>query len=239
MPSNILVVESDPTTAEIIATHLRQAGHCPTIAYDVYYANRLMSTLLPDLILLNWMLSAQSGTVLTNQLHAHGNTRDIPLIMLGNFDENHRRTADPIHGVFGYVTRPHQRDALLAGVGAVLRLQQLPRLTDDAVSFGGLSVEPAARQVFTIRGGEKVRLAVGPTELSLLYFLMTHPDRAFTRAELIEQALNGRAFVTEKSLNTYIKRLRKSLTPVGCEAMIEVVRGFGYRFVANRYVLSG
>ncbi|MDT8840186.1 winged helix-turn-helix domain-containing protein [Paraburkholderia fungorum] len=238
MPTNILVVENETLIAETVAEYLSCTGHSPTIAYDADDAARFLSTVRPDLILLNWKLSSNSGVPFASQLRTDDRTKDIPLIMLGTPGARQTRAIELASAADGYVARPSQREELVACVRAVLRHHQIPRLTDDIANVGCLSVDPATRRVFAIREGAKVQLRLRPIELRLLYFLMTHPGRAFTRAELIDHVANDRILLTQLSVNSYIKGLRSSLRPVACDSLIETVRGFGYRFAFERSAVS-
>ena len=227
---NVLIIENAALVAESIRANLTRAGLSAAVADSAERARDMMSVVLPDLILLNWSLPGQPDGRFATQLRANVHTQNVPLIIMGDY-EDWRRTADRFRiTVDGYVARPWQREELIARVGAVLRLRQIPRLTDEAVSLGGLTIDPATRKVLVDRDGIEVLLPVGPTELRLLYFFMTNPDRLFSRAQLMEQVWGGYDLRDERSVDGYVRRLREALKPGACNRMIEAVRGFGYRF---------
>ncbi|SDV51034.1 phosphate regulon transcriptional regulator PhoB [Chitinasiproducens palmae] len=229
MPSSILVVEDEPSISELIAVNLRHAGHHPVVAHDAEHAQRLIAAVLPDLVLLDWMLPGRSGLDLARALRTAERTRNIPLIMLtARGDENDKVEALEI-GADDYVTKPFSPKELVARIKAVLR-RRAPQLTDDIVAVNGIRLDPANQRVTAQEGGEAVSVAVGPTEFRLLHFLMTHPERIHSRTQLLDRVWGDHVFVEERTVDVHIKRLRGALRPVGCDAMIETVRGSGYRF---------
>jgi two-component system phosphate regulon response regulator PhoB len=234
MPRNVLIVENEPAMAESIRSRLMRAGFDTAIAHNAENAWQSVSVVLPDLILLNWRLTAQSGMSLADQLRADARTKYVPLILLGPSKPKGRVLYGSNGSMDGHVARPERDDKLIASISAVLRGQQIPRLTDDAVSIGGLSIDPATRRVFADREGNRTELHVGPTELRLLYFFMTHPGPIYSRTELLYQVWGDCEFLSERSVDSYVKRLRDSLRPGACDTMVEVVRGFGYRFEVGR-----
>jgi two-component system phosphate regulon response regulator PhoB len=227
---NVLIVENAAPVAESIRANLTQAGLSAAVADSAEGAREMISVVLPDLILLNWVLPGEPDGRFATQLRANVHTQNVPLIIMGDC-ENWRRTADRFRiTVDGYVAKPWQRGELIARVGAVLRLRQIPRLTDEAVSLGGLTIDPATRRVLVERDGTKLVLPVGPTELRLLYFLMTNPNRIIRRAELMEQVWSGQDLRDERSVDGYVRRLRGALQAGASDKMIKAVRGFGYQF---------
>jgi two-component system, OmpR family, phosphate regulon response regulator PhoB len=237
MPTNVLIVESAQDVAESICEKLKQAGLSPLVASDAETGWQLMSAVLPDVVLLNWILTNQSGASFANQLRFNSATRNIPIVMLGS-RSNKRRDANRLYDELvmdanGYVTHPQRLDEVIAAVVAVMRQRQIPRLTDDAISLGGLTLDPSTRQVYVNRNGAQTVLTVGPTELRLLYFLMTHPNRVFSRTQLRDEVWGERIFANDRTVDTYVKRLRASLRLGACDSMIEAVHGVGYRLVSR------
>jgi len=236
MPINILIAESAISTAESIRGHLARLGNSIAVAQDAAHAWRLMSVVLPDIVLVNWILRSESGATLSNQMRANSNTKHVPIVMLGP-RRNRRRSIDALYeelavDVDGYVANPTQHEEISAAVGAALRQRQIPRLTDEPVSIGGLSLHPASRRVFADQSGTQIVLSVGPTELRLLYFFMTHPGRVYTKVELLDEVWGDRTKISERTISTYVKRLRTALKPADRAWMIEAVRTFGYRFAS-------
>jgi two-component system phosphate regulon response regulator PhoB len=230
--NNVLIIESSQDIAQSISENLRKAGLCTLVALDSVRAWQLLATVLPDVVLLNWLLANQSGASVANQLRSNPATKHIPIVMLGA-RKDRRRDDDLVMNVDGHVTHTQRYDEIVAAVIAVRRQRQIPRLTDKAVSLGGLTLDPATRRVYVERAGVRTMLSVGPTELRLLYFLMTHPERIFTQNQLQEEVWGGRIFFGERTVYTYVARLRASLRPGRCDCMIEAIHRVGYRFVST------
>lgn len=228
MPSSILVVEDEPAIAELIAVNLQHAGHYPIRAYNAEQALSLMSDVLPDLVLLDWMLPGKSGAVFAKELRNNERTRQIPIIMLTARSEEQDKVMGLEAGADDYVTKPFSPKELLARIKAVLR-RRAPQLTDDVVAINGLKLDPATHRVTGENDAGPIRLELGPTEFRLLHFLMTHPERVHSRSQLLDQVWGDHVFVEERTVDVHIKRLRAALAPGGFSAMIETVRGSGYR----------
>jgi two-component system phosphate regulon response regulator PhoB len=225
MPAHILIVEDEPAIQTLIAANLRRAGHQVSTALDAETAQAQVRASLPDLILLDWMLPGMSGLDLARRLRAEPRSRDVPIIMLTARGEERDKVAGLETGADDYVTKPFSPRELLARIQAVLRRRQ-PQATEDAVVAGELRLDPASHRV-TAAGGE---INVGPTEFRLLHFLMTHPERVYTRAQLLDQVWGDHVFVEERTVDVHIRRLRAALEPSGLDALVQTVRGTGYRF---------
>ena len=229
MPSNILVIEDEPAIAELISVNLQHAGFHAVRAYNAEQARNLVNDVLPDLVLLDWMLPGKSGVAFARDLRAEERTRHIPIIMLTARGEEHDKILGLEAGADDYVTKPFSPKELMARIKAVLR-RRAPQLTEDVVSINGLRLDPGAHRVAANTGNDEVKLDLGPTEFRLLHFLMTHPERVHSRAQLLDQVWGDHVFVEERTVDVHIKRLRAALKPASCDAMIETVRGSGYRF---------
>lgn len=225
MPANILLVEDEPAIQELIAANLNRAGHHVVRASDAEAAARIVREALPDLILLDWMLPGASGVEFARRLRADERTRAIPIIMLTARGEEQDKVLGLEIGADDYVTKPFSPRELVARIKAVLR-RRAPQVTDDAVELGGLRLDPATHRV---TAGE-TPLALGPTEFRLLHFLMTHPERVHSRAQLLDQVWGDHVFVEERTVDVHIRRLRSSLEGSGHDALVQTVRGSGYRF---------
>lgn len=228
MPSSILVVEDEPAIAELIAVNLQHAGHYPIRAYNAEQALSLMSDVLPDLVLLDWMLPGKSGAIFAKELRANERTKQIPIIMLTARSEEQDKVMGLEAGADDYVTKPFSPKELLARIKAVLR-RRAPQLTDDVVAINGLRLDPATHRVTGEDNAGLIKLDLGPTEFRLLHFLMTHPERVHSRSQLLDHVWGDHVFVEERTVDVHIKRLRAALTPGGYSNMIETVRGSGYR----------
>lgn len=226
--SQILVVEDESAIAELIALNLRHAGFTVTLAATGEQAQVAIDAVLPDLVVLDWMLPGQSGLALARQWRGQARTRELPIIMLTARAEETDKIAGLDSGADDYLTKPFSTNELLARIRAVLR-RKAPEALDSPVEMGGLTVDPGTRRVS--RAGIEVRL--GPTEFRLLHFLMTHPERVHSRSQLLDRVWGDHVFIEERTVDVHVKRLRESLEPVQCQRMIETVRGAGYRLTAH------
>jgi two-component system, OmpR family, phosphate regulon response regulator PhoB len=222
--SRILVVEDESAIAELIAINLRHAGYEITLAATADQAQAAVTAVLPDLVLLDWMLPGQSGLALAKQWRAGLRTRDLPVIMLTARAEEADKVSGLDAGADDYLTKPFSTSELLARIRAVLR-RKAPEALDTAVEVGGLRLDPATRRV--VRGADEVKL--GPTEFRLLHFLMTHPERVHSRPQLLDRVWGDHVFIEERTVDVHVKRLREALSTVQCAHLVETVRGAGYR----------
>jgi two-component system phosphate regulon response regulator PhoB len=228
MSTTILVVEDEPAIQELIAVNLSFAGHQVLRAADAEQAQALIRAELPDLILLDWMLPGASGITLARALRSDDRTRHVPIIMLTAKGAEHDKVDGLEAGADDYITKPFSPKELTARIKAVLR-RRAPQLTDDVITVGTLKLEPATHRV----SGGDMPVTLGPTEFRLLHFFMTHTERVFSRAQLLDQVWGDHVFVEERTVDVHIRRLRKALEPSGHENHIETVRGAGYRFTAQ------
>ncbi len=225
MQKRILIVEDEASIREMVAFALRRADMLPVHAEDARAAQLAIAETVPDLILLDWMLPGMSGLELARRLTREDITREVPIIMLTARGEEMDRVSGLEAGVDDYVVKPFSTRELVARIKAVLRRSQ----GDDGSSqleAGGLKMDSAAHRVFA--NGEAVSL--GPTEYRLLHFFMTHPERVYSRAQLLDQVWGGSVYVEERTVDVHIRRLRKALEPWQLDALIQTVRGAGYRF---------
>ena len=225
MPATILVVEDEPAIQELISAALQHAGHRVMRAYSAEEAVPLVNGTLPDVVLLDWMLPKTSGIEFARRLRGDERTRDLPVIMLTARGEEQDKVSALEIGADDYVTKPFSPRELVARIKAVLR-RRAPQTTEDVVELGGLRLDPATHRV---SAGETA-LALGPTEFRLLHFLMTHPERVHSRAQLLDQVWGDHVFVEERTVDVHIRRLRCALEPSSHDALIQTVRGSGYRF---------
>jgi two-component system, OmpR family, phosphate regulon response regulator PhoB len=220
----VLVVEDEPAIAELIAINLRHAGFEVEIADTAEQALAVVDRVLPDLVLVDWMLPGQSGVSLVKRWRSQARTREVPLIMLTARAQEPDKLAGLDAGADDYITKPFSTKEMLARVRAVLR-RKVPEALDAVVVVGVLRLDPARHRVS--RDEREVKL--GPTEFRLLHFLMTHPERVHSRAQLLDRVWGDHVFIEERTVDVHVKRLREALQPVQCSAMIETVRGAGYR----------
>jgi two-component system, OmpR family, phosphate regulon response regulator PhoB len=225
----VLVVEDEAAIAELIALHLRHEGHEARIAISGPDAQAKLLDQLPDLIVLDWMLPGDPGVSLLARWRADPRTKLLPVIML----TARAQEADKIKGLDAgaddYLTKPFSPAELMARVRALLR-RKAPEALEAPLQAGELRLDPAARRVFS----GSTELQLGPTEFRLLRYLMSHPERVHTRAQLLDKVWGDHVFIEERTVDVHIKRLRDSLKPAGCGDLIETVRGAGYRLTAPR-----
>ena len=225
MAATVMVVEDEPAIQELVTFNLKQAGHNVVPAQSAEQAQRLIKEAIPDLILLDWMLPGASGIEFAKRLKTEGYTKDIPIIMLTARGEEQDRIRGLETGADDYVSKPFSPRELMARIKAVLR-RRAPQMTDEPVEAGGLRLDPATHRV----SGNGAPLELGPTEFRLLHFLMTHPERVHSRTQLLDQVWGNQVFVEERTVDVHIRRLRKALEATRHEALIQTVRGSGYRF---------
>ncbi len=230
--SQILVVEDEPAIAELISINLRHAGFDVTVAGNADQARVAVDRVLPDLVLLDWMLPGEPGVQLARRWRADARTRGLPIIMLTARNEEPDKVAGLDAGADDYLTKPFSTKELLARIRAVLR-RRAPEALDTAVEVAGLRLDPATRRVTRLVGDDMRELRLGPTEFRLLHFLMTHPERVHSRAQLLDRVWGDHVFIEERTVDVHIKRLREALTPGQCAALIETVRGAGYRLTQH------
>jgi two-component system, OmpR family, phosphate regulon response regulator PhoB len=231
--SKVLVVEDEPAIAELISINLRHAGYEVTVAATADQAISEVDRVLPDLVVLDWMLPGQPGVALAKRWRSQSRTRELPIIMLTARAQESDKVAGLDAGADDYLTKPFSTNELLARIRAVLR-RKAPEALDTLVCLGGLSVDPATRRV--MRDDKEVK--VGPTEFRLLHFFMTHPERVHSRAQLLDRVWGDHVFIEERTVDVHVKRLREALEPVQCSRMIETVRGSGYRLTQHAPALA-
>ena len=229
--SRILVVEDESAIAELVAINLRHAGFEVAIAETADAAQLEVDRILPELVVLDWMLPGQTGLALAKRWRTETRTRDLPIIMLTARSEEADKLSGLDAGADDYLTKPFSANELLARVRALLR-RQSPDALDSVVEVGTLRLDPATRRV-TAGGGE---VKIGPTEFKLLHFLMTHPERVHSRSQLLDKVWGDHVFIEERTVDVHVKRLREALVPVGCPHLIETVRGAGYRLALPQTV---
>jgi two-component system, OmpR family, phosphate regulon response regulator PhoB len=230
--STVLVVEDESAIAELIAINLRHAGFEVTVVADADSAQRAVDRVLPDLVLLDWMLPGQSGVAVARRWRGDSRTRELPIIMLTARAEEADKITGLDAGADDYLTKPFSTKELLARIRAVLR-RKAPEALDSAVEVGGLRLDPSTRRVTRKFGDELREVKIGPTEFRLLHFLMTHPERVHSRAQLLDRVWGDHVFIEERTVDVHVKRLREALAPVQCSGLIETVRGAGYRLTAQ------
>ena len=231
MQKRILIVDDEPAIREMVAYALRKAEYEPMHAGDAREAQAAIADRVPDLILLDWMLPGTSGLELARRWRRDALTREVPIIMLTARGEENDRVGGLEAGVDDYVVKPFSARELLARIRAVMRRSREDD-EDGSVQVGPLRIDGAAHRVFAQRDGGDTPIAIGPTEYRFLHFFMTHPERVYTRSQLLDHIWGGSVYVEERTVDVHIRRLRKTLESTALDNMVQTVRGAGYRFSA-------
>ncbi|ABI60305.1 phosphate regulon transcriptional regulator PhoB [Nitrosomonas eutropha] len=232
MSATVLVVEDEPAIQELIAYNLRNANYIVVCVNSAEQAVVKINEILPDLILLDWMLLGKSGIEFARSLRRDPRTRSIPVIMLTARVEEGDKVSGLEAGADDYITKPFSPRELIARIKAVLR-RSLPEASDEILNAEGVRLNPMTHRVTVINqedGFREKELLVSPTEFRLLHFLMAHAERVHTRAQLLDRVWGDHVFVEDRTVDVHIRRLRKVLEVAGKADLIQTVRGAGYRF---------
>lgn len=223
--ARILIVEDEPAIAELIAVNLRHGGFEPVVVQDSVAAQRELDAVLPDAILLDWMLPGQSGLALARHWRKQVRTKAIPILMLTARGDEPDKVAGLDAGADDYITKPFSTQELLARIRAVLR-RRAPESVNDSVTVGALVLDAGTHRI----SFQNQELKLGPTEFKLLHYLMKHAERVHSRSTLLDKVWGDHVFIEERTVDVHVKRLREALGAAG--AMVETVRGAGYRLTA-------
>lgn len=224
--ASVLIVDDEPDIRVVIRFTLEGADFRVYEAGHADEARKLLGSENPDLILLDWMLpGGRSGLELARQLKQSVATRVLPIIMVSAKGEEENRIKGLDTGADDYITKPFSPREMVARVNAVLRRVKPEKLT-DRIEISGLRIDNVSHRVSA--GGKRIDIA--PTEYRLLYFFMTHADRAFNRSQLLDQVWGDQVYVEERTVDVHVRRLRKALEATKHDAMLQTVRGVGYRF---------
>lgn len=221
----VLIVEDEPAIAELIAVNLQHGGFTAVVAQDSVTAQLEIDAVLPDVILLDWMLPGQSGLSLARHWRQQARTRSIPILMLTARGDEHDKVAGLDAGADDYITKPFSTQEMLARIRAVLR-RRAPESVTDSVTVGALVLDAGTHRI-TFQNQE---LKLGPTEFKLLHYFMTHAERVHSRSSLLDKVWGDQVFIEERTVDVHVKRLREALG--AASNMVETVRGSGYRLTA-------
>ena len=221
----ILVIEDESSIRDMLRFALERAEFRVALAQDVPNARLRIAEERPELILLDWMMPGISGVEYARELKTAAQTKDIPVIMVTARAEEEDKVRGLNIGCDDYVSKPFSFPELIARIQAVLR-RTMPGGEEERLAIAGLQVDAASQRVTA--KGEPVRL--GPTEYRLLHFFVSHPERVYTREQVLDRVWGQNVYVEERTVDVHIRRLRKALQPYGYDNMIQTVRGTGYRF---------
>lgn len=229
MMPRVLVVEDEPAIRELLRVNLVDAGFEVSSAPDAESAQRELRDVLPDLLLLDWMLPGKSGLVLAKELRGDVRTRNLPIIMITARTDEADKVAGLEAWVDDYVTKPFSPRELKARIKAVLR-RRAPESVQEPLVAGALKLDPATHRVTV----DDKSVPIGPTEFRLLRFLLARPERVHSRAQLLDHVWGDQVYIEERTVDVHIRRLRLALEPFGVDGLIETVRGSGYRLAVPR-----
>ena len=225
MAANILIVEDEPAIRQMLGFTLAGDGYNFLEAADVEEAHNAMSTMMPDLILLDWMLPGISGVDFARRLKRDPKTSTIPIIMLTARGTENDKVKGLDTGADDFITKPFSTRELLARVRAVMRrTQQISE--QDVIELGTIKLDTQTHRVLA----DNRPVELSPTEFRLLQFFITHPERVYTRNQLLDSVWGNHAYIEERTVDVHIRRLRKLLEPYACDPYIQTVRSVGYRF---------
>lgn len=223
--TSILVIDDERAIREMVVMALEKEGFGCLEASDAHKAESLINESTPDILLLDWMMPGLNGVDFTRKLRRHKETRDIPIIMLTAKTEEEDLIKGLESGADDYITKPFSPRALIARINALLRRSNDDTICHELVEMKGLTLDSGAHRV---QFAEQ-NIEMGPTEFRLLQFFMLHPDRVYSRSQVLDQVWGDNVYVEERTVDVHIRRLRKALTPSGHDKLIQTVRGAGYR----------
>ncbi len=224
----VLIVEDDSALNEMLRFVLDRNGFRAMQAEDAQSADLCISSRIPDLVLLDWMLPGASGIDYARKLKSHPLTADIPIIMVTARGEEEDKIRGLDHGADDYVTKPFSNDELLARIRAAIRRSK-PQKSGEAVTFGNIRIDPDS---FTLEIGGKL-VEIGTKEFLLLYLFLRKPGRVYNRAHLLDRIWGKDSYIDERTVDVYIRRLRTILEKHDHSSLIKTVRGVGYRAAAS------
>ena len=220
----VLIVDDEAAIREMIAVALQMAGYRCLEASNAQSAHAIVVDHQPDIILLDWMMPDVSGIELARRLKRETAYADIPIIMLTARSEEDNKIQGLEAGADEYITKPFSPRELIARLKAVLRRTATAGI-DEPIEIEGLRLDPGSHRV----SSGDTELEFGPTEFRLLQFFMTHPERAYTRSQLLDHVWGGNVYVEERTVDVHSRRLRLALGTQH-EHLVQTVRGTGYRF---------
>lgn len=229
MSIHILIVEDEAAIATLIRFNLEQAGFQVSVSGSVEESKVLINKQLPDLILLDWMLPQTSGVQFVGQLRADSRTRELPIILLTARSEDVDKETGLNQGADDYITKPFSPRELVARVNALLR-RRAPQKTENIIRLSSLTLDPSQ---FSVQVADK-KIEFSPSEFKLLHFFMTHPNRIYTRRQLLDLVWGDHIFVEERTIDVHIRRLRRGLESVNLAHWVQTIRGSGYQFSPDK-----
>jgi two-component system, OmpR family, phosphate regulon response regulator PhoB len=224
MAASILVVEDEPAIQELVSFTCTNNGYAVRRAESARAAQDAIRHELPDLVILDWMLPDRAGIELLRDLRTDERTKALPIILLTAKSAEGDKVAGLDAGADDYVVKPFSPRELVSRLRAVFR-RRAPEHSGEALTYGSLSIDPSRHEVRV--GGQLVKM--GLAEFKLLKFLVGHPERVFSRSQLLDSVWGDHVFIEERTVDVHMLRLRKALAPASAQHLIQTVRGLGYR----------
>ena len=228
MAGSILVVEDEPAIQELVSFACGSSGYKVRRADTVRAAQEAIHAQLPDLLILDWMLPDRPGIELLRDLRRDERTRALPIILLTAKGAESDKVAGLDAGADDYVVKPFSPRELVSRVRAVFR-RRAPEHSGESLSLGPLAIDPSRHEVLV--DGQPVKM--GLAEFKLLRYLLSHPERVFSRSQLLDNVWGDHVFIEERTVDVHVLRLRKALAAAGAQGMVQTVRGLGYRLSAR------
>ncbi|WP_342118539.1 response regulator transcription factor [Pseudoduganella sp. OTU4001] len=228
MSFTIFVIDSDPAVQQLLTQNLGQAGYAVRCFGDALTALDALERGLPEAVLLEWDLPGLSGLGVIRRWRAAPATSELPILMLSARCSEQDKVLALESGADDFICKPLAPRETIARLHAVLRRRR-PAAIPGAVQVAGLRLDP---QTLSVTAGER-QLCLGRVEFRLLNYLMHHPGRVHSRAQLLDQVWGSHVFLDERTVDTHVGRLRNALQPSGLQGAIQTVRGSGYRFHAQ------
>ncbi len=228
MSRKIMIVEDEAPIREMLSFVMEQHGYQVIEAGDYQSALDKIVEPFPDMILLDWMIPGGTGIQLAKKLKSDDFTRSIPIIMLTARGEEEDKVRGLEVGADDYITKPFSPKELMARIRAVFR-RVSPTALDEPIDVEGLRLDPVSHRVTAFNDP----VDMGPTEFKLLHFFMTHPERVYSREQLLDNVWGTNVYVEDRTVDVHIRRLRKALELHDHSRLIQTVRGVGYRFSKN------
>jgi len=229
MSFKILIIEDEPAIREMVTVALSRADFDISAAGNATDALISIGNQIPDLILLDWMLPGTSGIDFARRLKKDDLTQKIPIVMLTARGEEADKITGLETGADDYITKPFSPRELVARIKAVLR-RTAPATETEIIQANGLQLDMGSHRVMS---GDDI-IEIGPTEYRMLHFFMTHPERVYSRGQLLDRIWGSNVYVEERTVDVHIRRLRQVLSRYGYDGFIQTVRGAGYRFSTQR-----
>jgi two-component system phosphate regulon response regulator PhoB len=217
-------VEDEPAIQELVSFSCASSGYKVRRADSVRAAREAIRHELPDLVILDWMLPDRPGIELLRDLRGEDRTRGLPIILLTAKGAESDKVAGLDAGADDYVVKPFSPRELVSRVRAVFR-RRAPQHSGESLTYGPLTIDPSRHEVSV--DGKPVKM--GLAEFKLLRFLAGHPERVFSRGQLLDNVWGDHVFIEERTVDVHVLRLRKALSAAGAQNLVQTVRGLGYR----------